>query len=200
LDPDQEWCWIVFDRFSGCEALEIKKENRMKYWVFLPVMACADKIVDSQTGGTSQIAVGETVSGDLSNGEVLSSLDWAQNSSVACWPGTEHLNFMGSHVFFTASQDPHTLLTATVTPATDDLDVNVYILQQAVGSSQIPPDVTSVVSCEVGFPQSTDSNPGESDSASVTAINNGYDVVIGVAGPEGVTSGEFSLEITSEPY
>jgi len=172
----------------------------MRCIFFLPLLGCSDKITQDVAGGLLEIEVGGSISGDLSDGEILSDLDWAQNSAVACWPGTEHINFMGSHIFFSASQDPHSLLTATVTPSASDLDVNVYILQQPEGTVQIPPNVTSVVTCEVGFPQSTDSNPGVEDFASVTAINNGYDVLIGVAGPEGVTSGAFSLDITAEPY
>ena len=54
--------------------------------------------------------------------------------------------------------------------------------------------------CEVGFPQSTDSNPGEEDSASVTAIEKSYFNVIGVAGPKDVVSGGYTLTITVEDY
>ena len=172
----------------------------MRCFFFLSLLACSDKITQLSSSDTIEVEIGETISGDLSEGAILSDLDWAQNSAVACWPGTEHVNFRGAHVFFSTSQEPHSLLTATVTPSSEDLDVNVYILQQGSGSLQIPPDVDSVVTCEVGFPQSTDSNPGESDSAQVTAINNGYDLVIGVAGPEGVTSGAFTLELGTEPY
>ena len=172
----------------------------MRYVFFLSLLACSDKITQMSSSGTIDVEIGDSITGDLAEGTILTDLDWAQNSSVACWPGNEHINFMGSHVFFSTSQDPHSLLTATVTPSSADLDVNVYILQQAVGNFQVPPDVTSVISCEVGFPQSTDSNPGESDSAQVIAINKSYEIVIGVAGPEGVTSGEFTLEIGAEPY
>ena len=172
----------------------------MRFSIFIPLLACGDKLTQALSGNVSSVAIGESVTGDLSEGVVLDTLDWAQNSSVACWPGNEHINFMGAHVFYAVDQDPHTLLTARVTPAADDVDVNVYILQQAEGNAQVPPEVTSVVSCEVGFPQSTDSNPGEEDSASVTAINKSYYNVIGVAGPEDVISGGFTLTITAEDY
>lgn len=172
----------------------------MRFLIFVPLLACGDKITQALSGNVTPAAPDDVITGDLSEGVILSDLDWAQNSSVACWPGNEHINFMGNHVFYSVNQDPHTLVTATVTPASADVDVNVYILQQTEGNSQVPPNVTSVVSCEVGFPQSTDSNPGEEDSASVTAINKSYYNVIGVAGPEGVVSGGFTLTITTEDY
>ena len=171
----------------------------MRILLFLPLLAC-EELSKAVAGNVTSVSVGDSISGDLSEGEILSDLDWAQNSSVACWPGNEHINFMGNHVFYSVPQDPHTLLTATVTPASADVDVNVYILQQIEGNSQVPPEVSSVVSCEVGFPQSTDSNPGEEDSASVTAIEKSYFNVIGVAGPQDVVSGGYTLTITTEPY
>ena len=176
----------------------------MRYLLLLTLLGCEDiaseKLGDAVLGNVTSMSVGEDIQGDLSEGEILSDLDWAQNSAVACWPGNEHINFMGHHVFYSVSQEPHTLLTATVTPDSADVDVNVYILQQSEGNSQVPPAVTSVVTCEVGFPQSTDANPGEEDSARVTAIEKSYFNVVGVAGPEGAVSGGYTLSISSEPY
>jgi len=177
----------------------------MRLLPLLSVLACEEKLNEwsetSDWGSNVTAASFETdMSGDLSEGEILSSLDWAQNSSVACWPGTEHQNFMGTHVFYSIHQPAHSKLTATVTPQDANVDVNVYILQQGGGSYQIPPDVTSVVTCEVGFPQSTDANPGEEDSAYVVAIQNEYNVLIGVAGPEGASSGAYTLRLSLEDY
>ncbi|MEC7983697.1 MAG: hypothetical protein VX278_00955 [Myxococcota bacterium] len=172
----------------------------MRYCTFLWILACEEKASQSISDNVIAADVGEQIQGDLSEGEILSDLDWAQRGSVACWPGNEHINFMGHHVFYSVTQDPHTLLTATVNPEQSDLDVNVYILQQALGSNQVPPNVDSVVTCEAGFPQATDSNPGEEDSASVTAIDNGYFNIIGVAGPKDVVAGGFTLSIHSEEY
>ena len=172
----------------------------MRFLICILMLGCIEAADKSSDGDVTSLSVGEEIEGDLSEGEVLSDLSWAEDSTVACWPGNEHVNFMGAHVFYSVPQEPYTLLTATVTPASDDVDVNVYILQQHEGFNEVPPDVTSVVSCEVGFPQSTDSNPGEQDSATVTSIERSYFNVIGVAGPEGVVSGGYTLSITTEPF
>ena len=165
------------------------------------LIGCEEKLGGSEWGSeVSPIENTDTISGDLSEGAILDSLDWADDSAVACWPGTEDLNWTGNHVLYSTTQPPNTLLTATVTPDNADVDVNVYILQQGGSAYQVPPDVTSAVTCEAGYNQSTDSNPGEEESAATTATTNGYNILIGVAGPEGVTSGGYSLSLTLEDY
>ena len=165
------------------------------------LIGCEEKLGGSEWGSAvSSIENTETITGDLSEGEVLASLDWADDSAVACWPATEDLNWTGNHVLYSTTQPPNTLLTATLTPDNADVDVNVYILQQGSTSYQVPPEVTSAVTCEAGYNQSTDSNPGEEESASTTATTNGYNILIGVAGPEGVTSGGYTLSLTLEDY
>ena len=175
----------------------------MRFLYFLPLLACEEKLgdlTDAWGGGVESVELNSETSGNLSNGFVLDDLSWSSNSSVACWPGNEDINFMGTHVFYSAYQTPHSKLTATVIPQDASVDVNVYMLQQSTNSYQVPPDVTSVVSCEVGFPQSTDSNPGEQDSAYVIAIEKEYNVLIGVAGPQDVNSGAYTLRLEIEDY
>jgi hypothetical protein len=149
--------------------------------------------------GVVTLDVNDSHSDNLSAGEVID-IAWAENSTVACWPGTENLNFSGAHVFYTMEQPPHSRLTATVIPGSDNLDVNVYIIQQDIGGNQFPPDVHSVISCEAGYPAATDSNPGASDSAFIDAITNSYLVIIGVAGAEGFVSGAYTLQTRLEDY
>lgn len=134
------------------------------------------------------------VSGDLSTGKTMD-LSFAAQSSMACWPATENVNFKGNHVLFSTSLPKQSILKITVTPSDPSLDVNVYAMQTGTTNFKIPPEITSAVSCEAGFPQSTDSNPGASDTVSLNATTNPYNVVIGVAGPQGVTSGKFKLKL-----
>ena len=168
--------------------LNLFQRIKIRFLIFVPLLACGDKITQALSGNVTPVAPDDVITGDLSEGGILSDLDWAQNSSVACWPGNEHINFMGNHVFYSVDQDPHTLVTATVTPASADVDVNVYILQQTEGNSQVPPNVTAWCG---GVPAVNRLNPGRR-FCELTAINKSYYNVIGVAGPEGVVSGGFT--------
>jgi len=137
--------------------------------------------------------VGETIIVDLSAGSSID-LDWADESDVACFPGTENLNFDGSHVFFWFAQPENSVLTVTASPDSG-VDSSVYAIQSA-DRYEVPPNVVSAVSCESGYDAQTDNNPGEPDSVQLTATTNGYDVLIGVAGAGGTTSG--TVELTLE--
>ena len=148
---------------------------------------------DGWPASVTRIEAGEVVEGDLATGELVD-LDWADQSNVACFPATEFLNFEGNHVFYAVEQPEGSVLSVTVTPDAD-VDVSVYMLQYGGGSRYVPPEVPSAVTCEAGFDQTNDSNPGEAESASVTATTNPYTVLIGVAGPAGVTAGAFQLSV-----
>lgn len=132
----------------------------------------------------------------LSDGSPIA-LDWATESDVACFPGTENLNFDGSHVFFWFAQPESSLLTVTATPDAG-VDSSVYVIQSAGGRYEVPPDVVAAVACEAGYDAQNDSNPGEADAATVTATTTGYDILIGVAGAGGTTAGAVTLTLSLE--
>ena len=138
--------------------------------------------------------VGQSIVVDLSDGQAID-LDWADESDVACFPGTENLNFDGSHVFFWYAQPEASVLTVTIEPD-DDLDASVYAIQSAGERYEVPPDVVSAVSCEAGYDAQNDSNPGASESVELTATTAGYDVLIGVAGAGGASSGTVTLNLS----
>ena len=58
----------------------------------------------------------------------------------------------------------------------------------------LPPDITSSVSCEADPSNSNGSTTGERHIY-LNAVNNPYAIIFGVAGAEGTTSGEYSIEI-----
>ena len=187
-----------------------KRSHRCSIRPFYPALlvlaACAgdgtdgDRADDTGKGddtGASTLPWVEDFDGDLGDGEIIE-LSWAWDAAVACWPGNEDANFTGTHQFFVVEQPPQSLLTATVSPD-NDVDANIYLLQFG-GDVQVPPAVTGAVSCEAGYPQSTDSNPGQSDSASVTALSNGYTVLVGIAGAEGHHAGAFSGTLDFSEY
>lgn len=179
--------------------------------VLFGTVACTDKgdsgeggvnpceAPDDNGGWASSVApacVGETIELELSSGQSID-LDWADESDVACFPGTENLNFDGNHVFFWFAQPEGSVLTVDVQPE-EGVDASVYAIQSAGERYEVPPNVVSAVTCESQYDAQTDSNPGEAESVVLTATTNGYDVLIGVAGAGGTTSGSVTLSLSLE--
>lgn len=136
-----------------------------------------------------------TVKGDLAAGKAIP-LTFAAKSSVACFPATEFDNFRGNHVFYGTTLPKDSVMTITAIPDDPKTDVNLYAVQ--VGSTdfkRIPPNVPTAVACEASYDQKTDSNPGVTEKVVLNATTNPYNVVIGVAGPKGVTSGGYTLKV-----
>jgi hypothetical protein len=147
-------------------------------------------------GEAQEIEAPGTFAGNIGSGLVID-LRWAADSSVACWPTTEDVNFNGNHVFFSLRQPEQSVLRATLRP-TDGADLSLYLLQFGVESAQVPPGVSQAVSCEAGYDQTNDNNPGETEDAALTATTNAYDVIVGVAGAGGLEAGAFSLQLALE--
>lgn len=162
---------------------------------FSLLSGCAS--IASATGGwptdVFRVEDGGVYGHDLSEGEVVD-LDWADDSSYACWPGTENTNFSGSHVFFGMVQPPDTYLTVVAVPE-PGLDVSLYLMQLADGERWVPPSDSSPLACEAGFDQQNDNNPGEVEYIETLGYPSNVNVLIGVAGANGVTEGAFELEV-----
>lgn len=168
--------------------------------VFLLLSGCASIASATGTGWPAdvyRVEVGGVYAHDLSEGEVLD-LDWADDSSFACWPGTENANFSGSHVFFGMVQPPDTYLTVVAVPE-PGLDLSLYLMQIADGERWVPPAAEHApLTCEAGFDQQNDNNPGEVEYIETLGYQTDVNVLIGVAGANGLTEGGFELEIFLE--
>ncbi len=135
------------------------------------------------------------IAGDLRKGKKID-LRWAANSSVACFPATRNDMFTGNHVFYGFSLPAHSTVDIRVVPTKPNVDVSLYAYSVgATDFSRIAPNVSSVVSCEASYEPMARANPGKSEKVTLNAINNPYNVVIGVAGSKGLTSGSYRLEV-----
>ncbi len=138
------------------------------------------------------------VRGKLEDGHAII-LDWAANSSVACFPATKNSYFSGSHALFRTDLPKYTTMKVTVKPDDPKLDLSLYGYTVGAGDrSRVAPNVPSCVSCEASYPRSG-TNPGSLESIELVAINNPYTAIIGVAGAGGAKSGSFTLEIELVP-
>jgi hypothetical protein len=148
----------------------------------------------SVTTITPQAGATTSVEGNLSSGKTMA-LDWAAKSSVACFPATENANFSGNHVLYGTQIPKDSTLKITAVPKSPSVDVSLYAYEVGSTKYSIPPNLGSVTSCEASYDAKNDSNPGATETVTLTATTNPYNVVIGVAGPQGVTSGAYTLKV-----
>ncbi len=136
-----------------------------------------------------------SIIGNLSKGKILSSLRWASRSSVACFPTTQNDSFKGNHVFFGTTIPSYSTLQITLIPE-KNTDLNLYAYMMSTKTfNKLPPKLYSALSCEASYNKGTGKpNPEKSESVYLNSIRNPYNVIIGVAGPKGVTKGKFKLK------
>lgn len=136
--------------------------------------------------------------GNLNQGVKLNSLVWASRSSTACFPATQNSKFRGNHVMFTTDIPPRSEMKITIIPTDKSKNFSLYAYQVGTTSEQMVPNLSSCVSCEADHKWDYPKKGRTQDhtrSVELNAINNPYKVVIGVAGAEGLTEGEFILKI-----
>lgn len=139
-----------------------------------------------------------TYAGDLADGCPLVNLDWADNSSVACFPGTQNKKFNGNHVFYVTEIPPRSEMTITVIPADKKANMSIYAYEVGTTSNAMPPNLSSCVTCEAehkwDYPK-RGKTQDHTRSVYLNAINNPYKVVIGIAGADGLNTGKFKVQI-----
>ena len=140
-----------------------------------------------------------TVEGSLKDGVKLKSLEWAWMSSNACFPATQGTKFTGNHVLYVAELPPRSIMTVTVKPKNDGTNLSLYGYQIGVEKVVLPEDLQYCVTCEADHEKQY-LRRGETRTGTRTmrfnSIGNSYKVVIGVAGANELTEGNYTLEIT----
>ena len=144
---------------------------------------------ESWSDDVEVIGEGASLVRDLRSG-IYMALDWAQQSAVACFPGTQNDLFEGPHLLFALQQPAGRSITVRASPEAG-LDLSVYTLQQGSTLAQTPPEVTTAVACEA----SLTGGEGEAEAIEIGPAANPYTVVVGVAGVAGVDSGRLLLEV-----
>ncbi len=147
-----------------------------------------------------QVEKGKTVEvkGNLETGKLIEDLTFASKSSVACFPATQNEKFRGNHVFFSTQIPPQSIMKITVIPDDTSADMSLYAYEIGTNNFTLPPDLAQCVTCEAEHKWDRPKKGKTQDhtrTVSVNAIRNPYNVVIGVAGPTGVTAGAFTLKI-----
>ncbi len=139
-----------------------------------------------------------TVEGSLADGTKLKSLAWAWSSSNACFPGTQAAKFTGNHVFYVVELPPHSIITITLKPKKAGTNLSLYGYQIGREKVILPEDLQYCVTCEADHKREylrRGESPTDTRIMRFNAIANSYKVVIGVAGANGLTEGDYTLEI-----
>ena len=139
------------------------------------------------------------ISGNLQDGMTMP-LRWAENSSVACFPGTRFNEYKGNHLLYRVQMPAASKMDIKVTPKSKKNRINVYALRLGADNLAAPPNVSSCISCEASYPiyagKPNYRMAAKPKSVEYISINKPYTILIGVAGAEGVMEGDFELEIT----
>ncbi|MEM9835561.1 MAG: hypothetical protein AAF828_03615 [Bacteroidota bacterium] len=144
--------------------------------------------------------VGQTLSYELQleSGKILPALDWAWDSSTACFVEPRAEYFTGHHVFFQTEIATYSTMVITLIP--DDPADNMSLYAYSGGRGALPPKMRSCISCEADFFQEQPSvnrpNPDHTRSVELRAVTRPYPITIGVAGANGLTTGSFTLQVS----
>ncbi|PLX05053.1 MAG: hypothetical protein C0594_08290, partial [Marinilabiliales bacterium] len=142
-----------------------------------------------------------SVKGNLSQGKVISDLTWAWSSSNACFPGTQKEKFTGNHVLYHSKLPRRAIMTITVIPDEKNANFSIYAYSIGTTNYSVVPNLSSCVSCEAehkwDYPKSGKTQ-NHTRSISLNAINNPYNVVIGVVGANGLKTGGYTLKVEIE--
>lgn len=151
--------------------------------------------------------VGE-ITGNIKNGQILSSLRWAEQSNVACFPGTRFEMFNGNHVLYRVSLPAASSMVVTVTPK-NNAQISLYALRQGTNAADqtVPPNVKSAISCEASYPiyanlpggRTVKNKDDGSRKIEYISVGSPYSILIGVAGAKSATDGEYTLKIEIKP-
>ena len=143
------------------------------------------------------------VSGNIKDGTKLQSLRWAANSSVACFPMTRASYFTGNHVFYRIAMPAASSMKITLIPK-NGAKLSLYTLRQSTDPArqQVPPNVSRAISCESSYPIVANLTSGrqvrkarKEIKTEFISVRSPYSMLIGIAGQNGATAGDFDLKV-----
>jgi len=139
-----------------------------------------------------------TVKGNLKNGIVMDDFEWAESSSMACWPGIRNIEFEGKQVAYWFDLPKKSIVKITVTPASTNSRINIYGYS-GYDFIKTPPEVSRCTSCEashpdwVGQPNLNEPSKPQTIEFNATTIRNR--VYFAVCGAKGVLDGDYTITI-----
>ena len=138
------------------------------------------------------------INGNLKKGGLITDLSWASDSSVACFPATQNQKFTGNHVLYSTTIPKYSEMFIKVIPKNKKQNFSLYAYQVGLTNEQLPPKLSSCITCEADYKWDRKWRGKTQDHTRkirVNAISRPYKIVFGVVGAEGLTEGDFEIEI-----
>jgi len=136
--------------------------------------------------------------GNIDVGTPLAALDWAWSSQNACFVEPRANFFTGNNVFYRTEIPKYSTMVITLTPT--DKSNNLSLFAYSGGGESLPPELYSCVSCEADFKMDRNvigrTRKSYVRAVELRAVNRPYPITIGVVGAEGLTEGDYTLEIS----
>lgn len=139
-----------------------------------------------------------TVKGNLKTGAVMEDLEWAELSSMACWPGIRNVEFQGNQVAYWFDLPKKSIVKITVTPKSPKTRINIYGYS-GFDLKKTPPEVSRCTSCEASHPnwigEPNLNEPAVPQSIEFNATTQRNMVYFAVAGAKNVLEGDYEITI-----
>ncbi|MDC0231066.1 hypothetical protein OAK19_03800, partial [Aureispira] len=136
--------------------------------------------------------------GDLADGVKVHDLSWASSSSNACFPATQNSKFTGNHILYVTEIPEYSQMDITIIPTENNANMSVYAFMNSLSSDAMVPNLSSCISCEADYKWEYPKRGQIQDhtrTVSLNSTNRPYRIVIGVAGADGLTQGDFIVKI-----
>lgn len=138
--------------------------------------------------------------GNLSQGQKMNDISWAWNSSNACFPQTQSKKFSGHHVLYAIDLPTYTEYEITLIPKDKNSNFSLYAYQVGtITNANIVPNLPSCLRCEADHKWDYKKKDQVQDHTrkirDILATTNSYQVIIGVAGAEGLAEGKYELVV-----
>lgn len=141
-----------------------------------------------------------SISGNLSQGHFIDDLSWAWQSNVACFVKTQEKKFTGHHVLYSIDVPAGHEYQIMVTPKdpTANFSIYAYMVGEITPKNTVP-NLSSCIRCEADFKWDYKRRGVVQDHSrkvrDILATDRPFNAVIGVVGAEGLSEGDYILNI-----
>ncbi|MDP2090267.1 MAG: hypothetical protein Q8K30_01595 [Candidatus Gracilibacteria bacterium] len=129
-----------------------------------------------------------TYKGNISAGEVMTDLSWAQLQYVKCFTKDESVNFNGNVVLHKVWLPKNKTLLVKMIKDSPELNLSIYVYKTSL-NNELPPNVKFVYDCLKDF------SINETKTIDMKGNTAPSEVIIGVSGANGALDGGYSLEL-----